>query len=241
MKRKFTIEDGYTPRSAKRARKNAKRSKRKSRGIVNYQPFYRSLAPRSMKIKLRYTEYIALNPSSGSMTAHRFRANGMHDPNAETGGHQPLGFDQYMALYDHFTVIGSRITVVASVATVSTGITIPSIIGINKNDDTNIIESTPQALTETPSSVWDILSTGEGSHTNSTLSMTYSAVKDQGVVNPLDNPELKGTASSDPTEQTYFHVFYQSMNDTGDMPALSAIVKIDYIAILTEPKDLARS
>lgn len=239
MKRKY---DGVKRKagSTKRAG-GAKRSKYRRNGIVNYQPMYRSLAPKQLKVKLRYAAVLDLNPSTGSTVVYKFRANGMYDPNAEVGGHQPLGFDQYMALFDHFTVIGSKITLVASVGTVSTGITIPSLIGINKNDDVNLVDSTPVALLETPSTVWDVLSTGEGSNTQTTLQMTYSAVKDQGVVNPLDNENLRGSASADPTEQTYYHIFYQSVNDTGDMPALTALCTIDYYAILTEPKDLAMS
>ena len=39
------------------------------------------------------------------------RGNGMFDPDAALGGHQPLGFDQYMMLYQKYYVKSSTISV----------------------------------------------------------------------------------------------------------------------------------
>lgn len=40
-----------------------------------------------------------------------FRGNGLFDPDVQVGGQQPMGFDQWAALYRHYRVIGSKITV----------------------------------------------------------------------------------------------------------------------------------
>ena len=42
---------------------------------------------------------------------NQFVANGAFDPNLTGVGHQPRGFDQFMAGYETFTVTGSKISV----------------------------------------------------------------------------------------------------------------------------------
>lgn len=40
-----------------------------------------------------------------------FRANGLFDPDFSVGGHQPRGYDQWMALYWNWVVLSAKITV----------------------------------------------------------------------------------------------------------------------------------
>ena len=61
-----------------------------------------------MKTKLRYVERIEMLPASlTSSVGFTFRGNGIQDPYAGIGGHQPRGFDQFMAIYETFTVLAS--------------------------------------------------------------------------------------------------------------------------------------
>ena len=39
------------------------------------------------------------------------KANDLYAPSTGTGAHQPMGFDQIMALYERFCVVGSKISV----------------------------------------------------------------------------------------------------------------------------------
>lgn len=56
--------------------------------------------PRMKKVTLKYTEEVTLNPASGTTAMYRFRANDLFDPNYESTGHQPRGFDQWMGFYN---------------------------------------------------------------------------------------------------------------------------------------------
>lgn len=52
---------------------------------------------------------IASNTSTPYAIDYRqMRLNGIYDPDAQAGGHQPQAFDQYMALYDRFQVVSAR-------------------------------------------------------------------------------------------------------------------------------------
>ena len=53
-----------------------------------------------------------LNPGlGGSLASKVFTCNGLYDPDVSGTGHQPRGFDQMMALYDHYVVTKCKMTV----------------------------------------------------------------------------------------------------------------------------------
>ena len=69
--------------------------------------------PQSMSTMLRYTDKInmGLIGATTNVIQNQFVANGAFDPNLTGVGHQPRGFDQFMAGYETFTVTGSKISV----------------------------------------------------------------------------------------------------------------------------------
>ena len=64
-----------------------------------------------MTAKLTYADKFSCGNGGASYTVKYFCANGMYDPNVTGTGHQPLLFDQYMALYHKYAVTSSRISV----------------------------------------------------------------------------------------------------------------------------------
>ena len=65
---------------------------------------------------LRYVNYnyqtlTNTDLATGTVRITAVHANGMYDPTTDAGDHKPMGMDQYAALYDHYRVIRSRITV----------------------------------------------------------------------------------------------------------------------------------
>lgn len=185
---------------------------------------------KTRKATLRYaaTEQIDGSVTPGSVI---FRANGMHDPEVALGGHQPRGFDQLMAFYDHFVVIGATITVYASV--VSGGGS--AIVSIQNRDS-----ATP-ALTRD-----DVIEYGDKSTTIlggtdtervAVLSHSVNVGKFLGRSSVMSDPDLKGSAVGDPAEQAYFHVYaIHGSNDTEDAPPVFLTCEIEYTAIMIEPK-----
>lgn len=64
----------------------------------------------SVSARLTYVEQINLNPGS-VYTQYVFRGNSLFDPNYTGGGHQPLYFDQYAAIYGKYRVMGCSIRI----------------------------------------------------------------------------------------------------------------------------------
>ena len=99
--------------------------------------------PDSKVVRLRYRNFILLpaDPAEAPVTSiayHTFFANGMYKPNFDTAAdtRQPRGFDQWMAAYDHYTVIGSKMTV--QWLPNATSDVSPGIFGIVLDDNTSL-------------------------------------------------------------------------------------------------------
>jgi len=70
------------------------------------------LFPPKFKKRLVYSETsLTVASTSGSSNSYFFSANGLFDPNTTGTGHQPMGFDQMMLMYEQYTVFASKITV----------------------------------------------------------------------------------------------------------------------------------
>lgn len=68
--------------------------------------------PKCQLVRMTYFEQIRLDPGIGGIAApYVFRANSVYDPNHTAGGHQPMFHDQYSAVYNHYKVAGSKITI----------------------------------------------------------------------------------------------------------------------------------
>nr|AUF34968.1 putative capsid protein [uncultured virus] len=194
--------------------------------------------PKSKMVRLRYCQEIFLNAPSGATDYHTFSANGMYDPDITGTGHQPFGFDQNMAFYDHFTVLKSRCT--ARYTNSNGGNATPAYFLITLSDSpiqpssytsiSHLLES-PFA----PDEVKQIGSERNYIGWNPVEERVFDAKKFFRRKDPLDDTTLQGRESANPTEQAYFQVIVGSIgtNDPAGMPIL---VTIDYWAMLTEPK-----
>lgn len=213
-------------------------------------PFRRSLPlsgfPLRKAARLRYVDTFSLNPGSGLKSVYVFRANDCFDPNLTSGGHQPKGFDQMMAVYNHCTVVGSKITIRAYNQTVNTGV--PGLVvcklsssGIEIASATNL-----EDLLEDPRLTGRKLGGAVGYNTSRSganmimVSNKFSARKFFGRRFIVGDALYRHTSGASPTEQAYFEICHHSLNGNDPDP-LTFTVQIDYICVFTEPKPLGQS
>lgn len=201
--------------------------------------------PKSKMVKFRYASDVTLNPGAGLIAGHVYRANGLFDPDVTSTGHQPYGFDHTMNFYDHYTVLGSKIS--CQFFNGSGSNIAPSYCGVTLTDSSSSIAgfSNPSHLIESNLLKLPVLIVG-GNGGNSVSSgkypiksQTFSAKK-FFARNPLGASELTGTATTDPVEEAYFTIFAGSVAGV-DSGTVSCLVTIDYFAVLSERQSLSQS
>jgi len=188
--------------------------------------------PKKVVVTHKYNEYVQLYNVSGATQHYQFSCNGMYDPNLSATGHQPLYFDQFVALYNHYTVIGSKIT--WKIAQNNTS-QFTTKVALWVNDDTTT-NPTYEALSEQAGSKELIIPAG--STDVYTRTMNWSAKKAFGGA-ILGNSIFRGTATSNPSEICVFQI--SAYQPAASPIALDVDVTIEYIAVWTELKDIASS
>lgn len=229
-------------RNTKRSKKMKKTRRYKRRNL--YRDYnskvlsFKNTLPlgKTFKTTLRYAEQITLNGGISTFGDFVFTANGLFDPSITGGGHQPYGFDQIMPMYDHYTVIYTKVHVTYN----NTDTSIPQICGIVIRDTSTGITDIEDTL-EGASSKSIMTSPLGGSRDTVSLTYTLCPNKFLGISKPLSSENLRGGISSNPSEQCYIHVVAGGSPGTGDAGAVYASVMIEYVAIFTEPKILTGS
>lgn len=212
-------------RNFKRRRVNVRRPRRTNRRrgtVLGNRPGL----PLKLKFQHKYATTVSLASTPSVNGGWRFRANSLFDPDQSGVGHQPMMFDQLSALYNHYTVIGSKLKV--TFTPVSTNI--PTRIVMFINDDTTLATSDLNTLTEQSSGrTYSIITTGNQPLTRT---MTWSAKKTFGG-SVLGNDQLQGNLASNPAEQSYFEFISQTMDNTNNSQVY-CVVEITYITIWDE-------
>lgn len=222
-----------------------KRSRSSSRALTRRRPYkryrrkyprYRSLRaplPKRLTTKLRYYFEGSFNNSvAGVPLVNVFSCNGIHDPDISGVGHQPRGRDQIHPLYDHHIVLGSKMTV-RLLATEGSD-TIPTTFGIAIRD--SVTEDDDTGYNESGKVHTNVIS---GAKPSSMVTMKVNPAKFLGRSRPLSDPDLKGSTSSNPVEQCYFHLFAYAQEASAGTKYYNGY--IDYIVCFVEPRQPGQS
>lgn len=195
------------------------------------------IVPDRKLVRLRYVDAVNINPGIGAVATNTYSANGLYDVDITGTGHQPLGFDQWMAFYDHYTVLGSKCIVRFWNGTAAS----PAIGFINLNDDSTM-STTLSTIAEQPNTKRRALAiSGAGGSTQVVLSKGFSAKRFFGNKNPMGDDEQAGSAAANPTEQAYYICGAYPLDHAADLGNISMEVEIQYTVMLHERKDLAQS
>lgn len=187
-------------------------------------------------VKFNYCELgFTINPGLASAGDYVFSLNGMFDPNITGVGHQPAGFDQYMAIFEAYTVY---------YATYKVSITNPDsnayAIHMVHISDVATTNTDPRVYIENGDCQWNIAGNGIGSHSNqSYFSGSVDIAKAQGVTRQNlfnTDPFFAGTSSANPTDQQYLHIVVGPADSASDLPNQVVTVEICYYARLTGQK-----
>jgi len=186
--------------------------------------------PVSTRATLKYCDYgIQIDPGVGTAAVRVFNANGLYDPDFASGGHQPAGFDQYMALYHEYVVLGSTIKVWG----VNGDGTSPQILWISLEDYATSSVDLRQYI-ENGNTVWTVLDNGTGGNQSKVLNHKADIAK-FSTQKILDEDSFAGNASSNPDDSHYYHVGCASHSPTYNASPVTLCVEITYDVIFRDP------
>jgi len=210
--------------------------KRKARSTFNKTSVSVGLGfPKKMTMCHKYNEIITHTSSTGVATFYKFNCNGMYDPNNTSVGHQPYYYDQMSAIYDHYTVIGSKITIKVVPTSVPA---VSFMVSLSQNDDATQTNNTIDGTAEQSNATSFIFPAGS-TDTVKVLVNKWSAKKTFGG-SILGNDNLQGTATSNPTEITLWSLGLRALDGVSTIQCYFD-VKIEYIAVWDELRDIAQS
>lgn len=216
---------------------NKKKRSYKRRSRSKYKLSKQVITPKNLIRSLRYTDTVQLNPGIGSQASYVFSANGIYDTDITGVGHQPTGFDQYMLMYDHYKVLGSKISV-KFVPITGTGVADNQQIVSIKLQDTPSTYTDFRIGIENGQSCWSVIQSGNGSRTKN-LTKTFSSK--HTFPNRIASDSIVGSATANPSEQMFYVISSQALFGSHDPAAFNMLVVIDFIVSFTERKQLALS
>lgn len=182
------------------------------------------------RANLRYSSPLTLASTLGVLNSVVYRANSPFDPLAVTGDHSAYGFDQWALLYNHYVVVGAKMTLSAvtfdtQAIMLGCHLADDASTSYNKYIDFNMARKGNQAVIVKNTKPTKITS-------------NFSAKKFFNITDIKDNFDRLGASTSVvPTELAEFHVYAQTF-DLVNSSTVDMIVQIDYIVEFSEPKDI---
>lgn len=214
-------------KSMSRTMTKNKRRRRGRKGIIKKR-IPRSLCPKSMLQLVKASNYITHTCTAGALALTPIQGNSVDDPFLAKGAGQPLGYDQWKALYRKATVVGSRVKV-----TVYNGSTTSVIYGITacpESQGTTAL-SDYEYYREFPGTKSRLLSPdvdhGYMSAKRKTKNMmSVSKIKDN------DELALNLVTETAPTRQWYWHIWFQPTDQTTTTGYIEAVIDVEYVVLL---------
>lgn len=227
-----------------RARARRRRAARIPRGMslvpTTQKPGYKG-HPFGKKFytKLRYSEShtIAASSTANFASHYKMRLNSLYDPNYTGAGHQPRGFDQLMAIYEKYTVVGAKITV--CYITTSTN---PSVVGLRTVDGNETAIADKKVAMENGDSSWKYISRFDQDN-KAIISRTVNVKKffNQSTIVGDDKFTLAANQNPSDDDAIIGEMWVAPIKATAQHGETLLDINIEYSCVFTEPKDLPSS
>ena len=228
-----TQSQGSQSQVAKKSRKSVAMRRFKVPKLVSQgrQPF----APQQI-CTLVYAIQIAKALVFGAYAEYKFSCNGLFDPDTTGGGHQPMYFDQLMAIYNHYCVLNSSINV--TVIPEQTTTRAPTIALFQDDDATTGVTDIGTAIERPGSTYMSCQGQASGMFYPPFLRNKWKAdIPFPGQA--TSKVELQGDSTTNPTEQTFWII---GANDAAvTSQTLIYNVRIEYTALFFELKSMTPS
>lgn len=140
-----------------------------------------------------------------------------------------MGFDQMMSFFNHYTVHSSRIRVELISGQATTATVALSVSG------TNTVTTVVENLIENGDIQFRQLGTPGQYGAQCTFERKLDVGRFQSVRDVMDDPNMRGDAASNPTEQAYYHISVWNALSATVVTALFQVL-IEYDVTFHEPR-----
>jgi hypothetical protein len=176
--------------------------------------------PHQLLTRVRYYDTYAMTVTVGSLGKQVMRWNSTFDPDFTGSGHQPLYRDTYAGIYDHYAVVAAE----ANIKIVNVFATSPLIVGCVTDDDSSSA-GTVSVLCEQNTGEHMMLPPLSGSLSSVTFTPQWNCKRVLGV-DPYSSEEYKTAVGSNPTEESYLHIWGTVTDGTS---STSIIVSVELV------------
>lgn len=178
--------------------------------------------PSQTYAKLKYVKQFSSATGSSPFVLW-FRGNGMNDPEYAIGGHSPMYFDQYMAVYNKFMVYASSIKLSIMNSNSSAALQCALYPGDSAG---TLLGSLSEVLEQTRASAAVTIPLSQ-----QRASVIKRFAKTSNVLglnrNQLGDDDLTGTASSSPAKQWFWTMYLESVDSVTPVSG-SILIEIKY-------------
>jgi len=182
--------------------------------------------PDRLSLTLRYSDQKQIVCTAGVSTVNQFRPYSIYDPDYTSAGHQPYGYDQIAALYNHYFVRKAVMTVIP--LTPYNGRLCSQL-----TDDTSV-----QASVNTVNELKDTITVYQSVASRPNM---LRIIYDPSKVFPGKTPEdLSAIMTANPTEGQYFNIQVYGDNNTASV-TIYCIVNIEFVVDVWELQDFGGS
>lgn len=176
-------------------------------------PRSRGVIPAGTVCRLKYAANFVLTANLGVLNIHKFRLNGLYDPDQTGTGHQPMGFDQISLRYYKYRVYRVR-WIVQFQAPTGTNACQVHVIPVNATTTPSYDD-----IQESPFAITKYMSNADGNRAVTTIKGGMHLAKLNGVTKKFyyadENYEGSGGGSpADPAEANYLNIGINQPNAT---------------------------
>lgn len=206
-----------------------------TRRISGTQP-----VPAQQVVKMKYSTFVEIDSDSGAAAKYFFRANSIYDPDYTGVGHKPMPYDLWDTLYNHYTVIDSKLK--CKIWSEDSGTNYMSMVGIYLSDDATVATLDPHTLQEQSRTKTKLLRhRPDGSNSIVSLSKSFNASKWFGVTSSAlsARDDVGALFGNNPNDGAFFCIFVCPPDQATDVPECKALITMEFTVMLREPKELA--
>lgn len=183
---------------------------------------------RYTKSILAYSEIQQLNPAIASTASYVYSLNGLFDPNITGAGQQPTGFDQYMALYEFYTVLKAKV----KIRVLNQDATSAQIVGCNIQSTSGTSTDYNVYLRNNNQDFKIIDKIGSG---NSTCSFEFEVDLSKLAAKSIwTDGEYSGTQNNNPANQWYLVIWSAPADGSSDVGITDFWTQIEYLTAFRE-------